>query len=768
MNNENRRKNVISRQPVKRGWFLSYLLVFAVPLVLCLGIYQVSYQSIEAESEKNYSASLRQISSEFDNLQGEIRQIQSQILMYDKVQSVTRIRGIATPEQQLDLVDATNKLNQMKLTYSGIEHMFLFLTNPDAVVSHGGYMSFDLFCSIYYPDSNLTTSQLRQYLTKRHSSNDFLKINNGNKQSFLFPLTTIDNTYGKDDGTIVVSVSQETLNERLSTFQWDPALELDILHPSGTIIASTVRQSAYPLAFGSLKEKSTFHYYTIHGQVTGMLAKPSQVSTWRYVLLAPVSMLNQSAREIQFYALGGLAICMLVGIALAMQLTKQHYHPLASMIQKFKVREPAIPSEKNEFNQLEHYLQSFLEKTGNTEHALYNSQQALFKYQLYGLLERPYDAAYDSAEVGTSDMQIQLPGPKYLVVLFTHSPLPQNGSQDYLQENIVQFAISNIYQEIAGEHVPVALTNAGKYVAAIISAMDDSSSEIIQNDILFTLQKVQEILHISASAAVGDLHPEKPGIHHSYLEALEAIGYCSEEDTLVLYRDIRDARGGYVFSLDDEQKLSDLVAAGKTEAATALIKQIYKANQDKVQAVGVSRCLAHNVLSALLRGANQADINGLSIVSFVEVEHAPVKDLENRLLRMVDALCTRVNEQTSSQTPAHQLCEEIRTFILENYQDPDVNISQVGLHFNLTPAYVSGIFKKGTGLSLLGFINTVRLDKTKALLSQNYSVTKIASLTGFRDSGALIRVFKKETGLTPGQYRAIHGGEEKEPADTPV
>ena len=39
------------------------------------------------------------------------------------------------------------------------------------------------------------------------------------------------------------------------------------------------------------------------------------------------------------------------------------------------------------------------------------------------------------------------------------------------------------------------------------------------------------------------------------------------------------------------------------------------------------------------------------------------------------------------------------------------------------------------------------------------AVAKIAEQTGYRDSGSLIRVFKKVTGMTPGQYKAAHSEE---------
>ena len=76
----------------------------------------------------------------------------------------------------------------------------------------------------------------------------------------------------------------------------------------------------------------------------------------------------------------------------------------------------------------------------------------------------------------------------------------------------------------------------------------------------------------------------------------------------------------------------------------------------------------------------------------------------------------------------------------------------------MTPAYLSAQFKRETGSTLLSYITQVRLDAAKELLLQGQPVARIAEQCGFRDSGALIRVFKKATGLTPGQYRSIHGG----------
>lgn len=71
----------------------------------------------------------------------------------------------------------------------------------------------------------------------------------------------------------------------------------------------------------------------------------------------------------------------------------------------------------------------------------------------------------------------------------------------------------------------------------------------------------------------------------------------------------------------------------------------------------------------------------------------------------------------------------------------------------MTPAYLSSIYKKGTGESLLKFINQTRIDEAERLLSEGVSVVEVAERAGFRDSSTFIRIFKKYTGVTPGQLK---------------
>ena len=62
-------------------------------------------------------------------------------------------------------------------------------------------------------------------------------------------------------------------------------------------------------------------------------------------------------------------------------------------------------------------------------------------------------------------------------------------------------------------------------------------------------------------------------------------------------------------------------------------------------------------------------------------------------------------------------------------------------------------FKKHTGSTLNEYITGIRLKQACRALRQGCSVQAAAETCGFADAGAMIRIFRKQLGLTPGQYR---------------
>ena len=84
----------------------------------------------------------------------------------------------------------------------------------------------------------------------------------------------------------------------------------------------------------------------------------------------------------------------------------------------------------------------------------------------------------------------------------------------------------------------------------------------------------------------------------------------------------------------------------------------------------------------------------------------------------------------------------------------DLSLKSISEQLNVSPAYLSGLFKKECGCTLTDYVNKRRIDHAIRLLrSTDKQIQTIAYECGIQDPNYFIRLFKKHTGTTPSQYR---------------
>ncbi|MGO4109068.1 response regulator transcription factor [Paenibacillus sp. YAF4_2] len=97
---------------------------------------------------------------------------------------------------------------------------------------------------------------------------------------------------------------------------------------------------------------------------------------------------------------------------------------------------------------------------------------------------------------------------------------------------------------------------------------------------------------------------------------------------------------------------------------------------------------------------------------------------------------------------------KLKTYIHQNLSG-DLSLTNLSEQVYLNPEYMSRLFKQAEGVTLSDYITALKLDKAKEQLSlPNLYVQDIASNLGFSTAGYFTRFFKKETGLTPQEFRS--------------
>ena len=92
-------------------------------------------------------------------------------------------------------------------------------------------------------------------------------------------------------------------------------------------------------------------------------------------------------------------------------------------------------------------------------------------------------------------------------------------------------------------------------------------------------------------------------------------------------------------------------------------------------------------------------------------------------------------------------------YINEHYRE-DITLSDISDFCHYSKSYISHMFKHKNGKSISEYVNFLRINQGKKLLkSTDKQIKYIAFEIGFSDSNYFTNIFKKETGLSPKEYR---------------
>ncbi len=101
----------------------------------------------------------------------------------------------------------------------------------------------------------------------------------------------------------------------------------------------------------------------------------------------------------------------------------------------------------------------------------------------------------------------------------------------------------------------------------------------------------------------------------------------------------------------------------------------------------------------------------------------------------------------------HPKVTEIMEWIKANYHNA-ISISQLAEEFGYNPDYLSALFHRSTGLTLIQYINKIRIDSSKNLLANNDITMKEAAYScGYQDEKYYMKLFREQEGMTPSQYK---------------
>jgi len=90
----------------------------------------------------------------------------------------------------------------------------------------------------------------------------------------------------------------------------------------------------------------------------------------------------------------------------------------------------------------------------------------------------------------------------------------------------------------------------------------------------------------------------------------------------------------------------------------------------------------------------------------------------------------------------------------------ELNLETVANYLFLNPEYFSRLFKKQTGINFIDYVTKLKIVKAQEYLKDGrYKAAEVSKLVGYSDIKYFTRLFKKNAGMTPGNYKDFYANQ---------
>lgn len=335
--------------------------------------------------------------------------------------------------------------------------------------------------------------------------------------------------------------------------------------------------------------------------------------------------------------------------------------------------------------------------------------------------------------------------------------LEQNKLQS---ETLLNYSCANIWNEILKRYGTGELVEIDGGIFALITSG-------LRNEMLEEMNTAVAT-YVKVSSTIGVSLPQESvyGIHEAYLQAMTALQhrYYAGHGHIIYYESLDYAAPHEAGEPIDVQEWERVLDKGDVTEALALAREWTNHELDGNK---VNPELSRERWLRLLHHMDQnIRLQGGDLYSIPLHEgYYPYQAV--RSLETFADICTwffgwiPLVFAYMSRLKGMRFRPEIQTIIdviRRNYHEP-LKVSELAKQVGYTENYLSVLFKKETGETIMDFIARIRMDRARELLKDpRYKIYEVSEMVGYPDSNYFGKQFKKMEGLLPLEYRKLQLG----------
>jgi AraC-like DNA-binding protein len=627
---------------------------------------------------------------------------------------------------------------------------------------------------IYIVNENMGLREAGRIIPENHQATvmDWVEISKNSRQPLLYE--DLDGSRdGKElylirrffmmDGSdtsiyLVVCLNPSLLEESLSRIEWIDKGAGFVLDNHGVVLSSVVNID--------LDESLDVDVEAFLSEHRGVDAKfeiqkddyvlsllKSDVWDLYFTIILPETVYYGKLKRFQTMTTMSLFVCLAAGILLSFLFTRKRYIPVLALVNLFsnKSLDKLSQNGASEFEILEEEIKSVLSENTSVKEMFLKNRQGLKRVFFRRLvMGEDIDTSILLDMAGT--IGIDFTYENFVVLIFD---AVDGGERSFLKLKNELEKKSSLLEE---EHHCYLLTYSGRNIGILNIENSDNYSDLeIRLGVLmrFLRDDMTEQFILTA----GKIYNSVTEITISYSEALQVLDYRTTlgDKKILLYNELRELKRDrdfhYLSFLGDEYKIYNMLTAGKYENARSLLKEGLDAIEEsyvdveilKIRLAGFKNILIES-LNAVLHG------RGDHLMRLVKriIGSSSFYQLKNNLDFVIDELIRLSPEKSRSD-----LVVSAREYMDKHFMNKDLSVADVAENLNITPQYLSKIFKEINGSGPLQYINGRRIEEAKEILinEPDISIKDTGGLVGYYSEITFIRNFKNVTGLSPGRFR---------------
>lgn len=127
-------------------------------------------------------------------------------------------------------------------------------------------------------------------------------------------------------------------------------------------------------------------------------------------------------------------------------------------------------------------------------------------------------------------------------------------------------------------------------------------------------------------------------------------------------------------------------------------------------------------------------------------------DCKEKMLSLLKYLLCENTISTFNYRNSNNIIYSIKSYIDHNYQN-NITLEMLEKQFSYNKYYISRLFTKEYGTSIINYCQTLKLQQAKDYLKSGLSITKISEMLSFSSIYSFSRFFKNATGMYPTDYK---------------